>query len=104
MKTTKTDELLATSRALLDVREMLAAGYLRRVREAAGVSQQAVADALGCSQPCICDYENKVTTPGVELGLRLHALIRKLEAQLVEDGRFSYENFTPVPAVVSVSV
>lgn len=95
------DELLATSKALLDVRAMLAAGYVKRTRELCGISQQAFADVLGCTQAIVSEWETGAKQPGAALGLRLHALMRRLETQLIEDGWMQREG-EPVPAVVSL--
>jgi len=95
------DELLATSRALLDVRAMLAAGYVRRLRELAGVSQQSLAQVLGCTQAIVSEWETGTKKPGAELGLRLHAVMRELEQRLIAEGRLQMQGHI-VPPVVSV--
>lgn len=96
-------EILATSEALLDVHAMLTAGYVRRLRERAGISQQALGEILGCTQAIVSEWETGTKKPGAELGLRLHAVMRKFEEQLIADGQMGYAiGYTPVPAVVSV--
>jgi transcriptional regulator with XRE-family HTH domain len=54
-------------------------GRLRRVREAAGLSQQEFADAVGTSRGNVDSWENGTTRPRREPAIRLARLLRALE-------------------------
>ncbi len=95
-----TDVLLAASHALLDLREMLDAGYFQRLRGQAGISRDSLGVDLGCGGDDVTAWEAGVTRPGVILGLQLQAAIREIERQLAAEGALSFENWTPVRAVV----
>jgi len=97
------DSLSAIPRALRDVVEMLDAGYTRKLRERCGITSASMAETLGCAEAEVADWERGIEQPRFDLALRLQALMRELERQLIEDGRMGYAiGYTPVPAVVMV--
>ena len=75
---------IVEAKARVDKRRSLPPASLRRlIRVTAGVSQQAVADAVGVSRPAIAAYEAGTRTPsGKHLDLYVDALRALTEGQV----------------------
>ncbi len=99
-------ELVAVCLAIDDLQVMIRQGYISHVRKLAGVSQEALAAALGISQPAISQYEHDLCPVPASLALKLHSLVRALESTLVAEGKLSLAdptepgNYVRPPAVV----
>jgi DNA-binding transcriptional regulator YiaG len=71
----KIDRLLAISQA----RAALTSGRLRELREAHGLSQRELAQALGVDETAVSRWELGNRVPRAEVAERLHGLLRALE-------------------------
>ena len=96
-------------RAIEDLTTMVAQDHLARIRRLAGISQDVIATTLGCSQAAVSQWERGVVPPDPALALRLHSLVRALEASLVAEGKWAQPmdvpgNWSPPPAVVPAPV
>jgi transcriptional regulator with XRE-family HTH domain len=77
MKQAQSQAVLRT----LKVRRMLHDGTARQRREAAGLSQQDVADALGVDAASVFRWETRRRTPRRALALRYADLLDALDAR-----------------------
>jgi DNA-binding XRE family transcriptional regulator len=73
------DDVLARARA----RRTLPPPRSRRaLREAAGLSQEQVAHALGVTRPQVSRYESGQRTPGVDVATRYAALLDRIRQEI----------------------
>jgi DNA-binding transcriptional regulator YiaG len=72
--------------AAVDLAVMASQGYLAKLRRLAGISQDTLAETLGCSQAAVSQWEAGNKPVDRSVALRWHALARALEAQLVSAG------------------